>query len=573
MTQRRTCAGDTLSTWLTVIFSLAAAVTVGFGAYLACGREDTEVLESPLMFSVARQLVYGPWGLYGPFGAQNPLVLIHAPFYYHLAALLAWPIYLAGVDPVWAALAAGRAISFVGLALTGAAAYRLARIDGTRPRAGLWAALLIAASPVLGAMPYAVRPDMLGIALQTTGTLLVILTWQLPRSTGAHLPAAFAAFGLAACIKQQFVAAPAISVLLLVSASAAGRLPFKFIVRGLATGLAIVLFVYGTEELATGGRMSLAVFQAAATTSRIHPGTWVRSLIVSFSILGKNSGHVALLVAAGLAGIRGRHAIVRRSLDAIGLLVIVMFVVRSSPVPVTFDQPLWDDVVPTINVAIAVFFLIPACYLLSRTILVAGTVDNALLLYLAAESLVVVILARASTGAWVNYGIQAVIFASILTARALDRACNFVPSNRALLSFVLASLAVICSVILDATMTAIDRRYDQAALARIFENYRRPTSEFFFLGRPGDNRLYGQQSLVYDDWLYPVFESIHLAEPRSVWLTRALADDNIRYVVTTSESTTIEGLGRSFRELGYHRGIKVGTFYVWERSGFLSPSR
>ena len=108
MTQRRTCAGDTLSTWLTVIFSLAAVVAVGFGAYLACGREDTEVLESPLMFSVGRQLVYGPWGLYGPFGAQNPLVLIHAPFYYHLAALLAWPIYLAGVDPVWAALAVGQ---------------------------------------------------------------------------------------------------------------------------------------------------------------------------------------------------------------------------------------------------------------------------------------------------------------------------------------------------------------------------------------------------------------------------------------------------------------------------------
>jgi hypothetical protein len=282
---------------------------------------------------------------------------------------------------------------------------------------------------------------------------------------------------------------------------------------------------------------------------------------------------VVLLVAAGLAGLRGQHTIVRRFLDAIGLLVIILFVLRSAPMVSFGDQPFWGDVVPTVNVAIAVFFLIPACYLLSRTVLMAGTVDNVLLLYLAAESLVVVILGRASTGAWVNYGIQAGVFASILTARALDRVCDLVPSTRALLPFVLASVAVICNVISDATTMTIDRRYDQAALARIIEHYRRPTSEFFYLGRPGDNRLYGQQSLVYDDWLYPVFESIHLAEPRSAWLTRALAADGINYVVTTSESTTIEGLGRSFRALGYHRGIKVGTFLVWERSRFLSPSR
>ena len=129
--------GDTLSSWLTVILSLAAAIAVGFGVYLACGREDTEVLESPLMFSVARQLVEGPWGLYGPFGVKNPAVLIHAPLYYRLAALFAWPIHRAGVDPVWASFVAGRAISFVGLCCTVAAAYRLARVDGARSRVGL----------------------------------------------------------------------------------------------------------------------------------------------------------------------------------------------------------------------------------------------------------------------------------------------------------------------------------------------------------------------------------------------------------------------------------------------------
>ncbi len=39
------------------------------------------------MLSVARQLVFGPSELYGPFGGSNPLVLIHAPLYYRAAAL------------------------------------------------------------------------------------------------------------------------------------------------------------------------------------------------------------------------------------------------------------------------------------------------------------------------------------------------------------------------------------------------------------------------------------------------------------------------------------------------------
>jgi hypothetical protein len=573
MTQRRTCAGDTLSTWLTVIFTLSTAIAVGFGVNLACGREDSEVLESPLMLSVARQLVDGPWALYGPFGASNPLVLIHAPFYYHLAALLAWPICGAGVDPVWAALAAGRAISFVGLAWTLAATYRLARIDGARRRAGLWAALLFAASPVVDVMPYAVRPDMLGIALQTTGVFLVLSTLQIPKSAGTHLPAAFAAFGLAACIKQQFVAAPAISTLVLVSACAAGRLPFKFVVRALASGLAIVLLVYGMEELATGGRMSQSAIQAAAATSRIHPGSWIRSWIVSFTILGKNNGLLALLVAAGLAGIWGRQTISRRFLVMTGVLLIVTIALRSVPVVDEGNPTFWHDVVPSIIVVTALFFVIPACFLVSRQTLAAGSVDNALLVYLAAEWLVVVVLCRASAGAWVNYGIQAVIFAGILTARALDRACDLVRSTRAFVPFVLAAVVVLFNVISSARTIAGTRLYGRLALARIFENYRRPTSEFFFVGRPGDNRVYGQPALVYDDWLYPVFESIHLAEPRSVWLTRALVADGINYLVTTSESTTIDGLGRSFHDLGYIPGIKVGTYLVWERTGFLSPSR
>ena len=149
-------------------------VAVIFGAVLAVRPEDTEPLESPLLLSVARQLLRGPWELYGPFGRSNPYVLIHAPLYYHVAALLAWPLYRAGLDPVWAAMAVGRSLSFFGLGWTLAIAYRIARLDGMPRRVGWWAVLLIAASPVVGVMPYAVRPDMLGVALQTTGVFLVL---------------------------------------------------------------------------------------------------------------------------------------------------------------------------------------------------------------------------------------------------------------------------------------------------------------------------------------------------------------------------------------------------------------
>ena len=57
----------------------------------------------------------------------------------------------------------------------------------------------------------------------------------------------------------------------------------------------------------------------------------------------------------------------------------------------------------------------------------------------------------------------------------------------------------------------------------------------------------GRLDLVYDDWLYPVFESIHQAEPRSVWLHRALTSGAIRYVVNASDSPKIDGLGDTLR--------------------------
>ena len=48
----------------------------------------------------------------------------------------------------------------------------------------------------------------------------------------------------------------------------------------------------------------------------------------------------------------------------------------------------------------------------------------ALCLFAAAEIAIVVSLCLASTGAWVNYAIQGIVFAAILTGRSLSRACD-----------------------------------------------------------------------------------------------------------------------------------------------------
>lgn len=78
------------------------------------------------------------------------------------------------MHPVIAARLAGRALSILGLIATLVAASRLARLGGSPRRAGWWAMLLIAAAPVLAGQPYAVRPDMLGVAFQTVGVFLVL---------------------------------------------------------------------------------------------------------------------------------------------------------------------------------------------------------------------------------------------------------------------------------------------------------------------------------------------------------------------------------------------------------------
>ncbi len=87
------------------------------------------------------------------------------------------------------------------------------------------------------------------------------------------------------------------------------------------------------------------------------------------------------------------------------------------------------------------------------------------------------------------------------------------------------------------------------------------------------NRLHGRFDLVYDEWLYPVFEALGLAEPRTIWLRRILTAGNIRFVVNTSDDPHLDGIAQTLPALGYVRKYHVGPFYAWENRVFRERRR
>ncbi|HEU5116275.1 MAG TPA: DUF2142 domain-containing protein, partial [Isosphaeraceae bacterium] len=199
-----------LSAAVTALLLAASALYSGYHLKIAWENEDTNHLETPLAMAVARQLEDGPATLYGPFSGTHSEVLIHAPLYYRLSGLLAWGVARFGVDPVTASLAAGRFVSVLGWLLTLGAVWVLGRSGGLEPVAGLWSALLVASSPMIGSLPETVRADMLAIGLQTWGFALIVQAEGLGAST-RRLLVAFLAFGLAVCVKQHAVALLAVS--------------------------------------------------------------------------------------------------------------------------------------------------------------------------------------------------------------------------------------------------------------------------------------------------------------------------------------------------------------------------
>src|SRR5262249_50518667 len=114
--------------------------------------------------------------------------------------------------------------------------------------------------------------------------------------------------------------------------------------------------------------------------------------------------------------------------------------------------------------------------------------------------------------------------------------------------------------------TAFRSRVDREAVAIILAHVDRPASSIFFVDRPGLNRVYGRRGLVYDAWLYPVFEHFRQAELRSRWLGRALASGSIHVVVNPTDSPRIDGLATTLPALGFRPDVELASaYYVWKR--------
>jgi hypothetical protein len=403
---------------------------------------------------------------------------------------------------------------------------------------------------------------MLGIGLQTTGILLVLSALASEPIGVAKLTTAFAGFVVASCIKQQFVVAPGVSVLLLLVAWARGRLGLLPIMRCVLIGLTIVFLYYATEDWLTGGGMSQSVVIAAANVGRVHPSDWFAAGNLLLVLIWKCVGVILLLGAAGLAMVASQPGVGRKALFTMGTLLVALVVALVGFQLNVANTRVGELIV--LGLILVIALVIPACGLWERSRFF-GSLDAALWAYLAGELALTAVLGRLSTGAWYNYAIQAVVIACIVTGRALARAVKEAPSWYSLIPVALAVLAVPAFAFTDVTEIVAKRRADRAQVARVLEYVQRPATEIFFVDLPGANRVHGRVDLVYDPWLYPVFESIGLAEARSMWLEKALEAGPVRAVVTASSRPEIDGLSRTLPELGYRAPKRVGAFLVWTR--------
>jgi hypothetical protein len=123
----------------------------------------------------------------------------------------------------------------------------------------------------------------------------------------------------------------------------------------------------------------------------------------------------------------------------------------------------------------------------------------------------------------------------------------------------------VCLELEAAHSTYFHQRLERLSAEMVLSNLTEPNSELYFAGGPGRNRQYGRTDLVFDHWLYPVFESVHGAEPRSIWLRSALTDGSVRFVITTSKDPRIDGLDEPLTSLGYVGRIEIASLYVWEQ--------
>jgi hypothetical protein len=491
---------------------ISAALWVGFDLWIGLSPDDSENLETTRVLAAARQLTEGFGGLYGPYSGSNPCVLIQAPLYYRLTALGAWPLTVAGMEPVRACFVAGRllsVLSFLGLLV---ATYCLTVVDMVSRRAGWWGLLLVAGCPLVGSFPVTMRPDMFGIVLQTAGVWLVLRAVLAPENGRSRsLSVAYLLFAMAWCSKQHFVIGPLICGGLLLRSWWRREIRAMPILTAHGVAFFGVLGYLLFEEVLTSGAMSRSVFQVPRDLQRVTAGSWSYVVVVFTETL-------------------------KRGIGPIGLSVALAFV------------PGWGW----------------------RT----SRLDRWLGIAMLLELLLMVRLCLNSSGAWFNYALQALVYGAVLIGRGLDRATAMDQPLSRLLPVGVAALALVVVDGRLVSKGIIIRREALALRERLLVDplvASLPRSARYF---PGTYQHYnwriGHASLTHDEWLYQAFEAIREAEPRQVWLRNMLKDGPIRLVVTepggmNPDTARVAGVSEPLTTLGYQPSGRVGRFALWVR--------
>jgi hypothetical protein len=497
--------------WVSGLLAASAALFLGYHVSKALDADDAGRLETLLVCSVANLVSHGPSALYGPFTGSNHLVLIHAPLYYRLASLLAYPLAGLGLGAVQASLVAGRMISLAGTLGCFLLVCRLSELDGAPRRSGLWAVCLIASSPILGVLAVMVRPDALAVALQTLGVLLVLRALQGGAPRTGELVAAYVAFALAFCTKQHDTVAVCVSSALLAVACLHGRVGTRPVLLAHAAGLGAAALYLGCEDVLTRGMMSRSVFLLPAGPFRHHNyASWLHVKEVLLSIIKLSFGIVVLAAScASLPRARG-----------------------------------------------------------------LGRLDAALLLYFVAEACALVPLCLYNKGAAGNYALQALVFFCVLVGRALARVVPCRAGFRAAPVVIAAALLLAKDAKYVAHSVSCERG-DRASLRAVLSDpavARRRPGERYFVDRPQHNRRFGAVGLIHDEWLFDAYEAVGCVEPRSRWLRAALTSGPVRTVIEPDGRQDVPGLTEPLPDLGYDLVSRFGGYRVWVRRRGASES-
>jgi hypothetical protein len=496
---------------LVVIYGVIVAAALIYSSFLiwrGLDPDDVGRLETPFAFSVATQVSDGPRSLYGPFDGRHHLVLVHAPLYYRVAALLAAIITRFGIDPVTAAFGAGRLISLLGTILCMTATAKICQIDGPEPRAGLLAVILIAAAPIPGILSVMVRPDMLAVCLQTWGAWWV-LRWVnrvQAAPTVIDIVPGYIAFALAFCTKQHNLVTPAVSSVLLIATAWQRRGWLKPIVLAHLAGVAIAVSYLAFEDYLTEGRMSQCVF--------VLPGGAFRAI---------NFG--------GWPHVRDTFAIIVKKIA--GYLVLT-----------------------------AVF-----CALARRVNW--RRLDRVLMIYIVAETAAIIPLCYFNLGAADNYALQAVVFCCALLARFLARLPREASiAAGGLIAVAMASTIIMGRDLQFVELAWRSRSENRATLAALLDSTylsRRESQDIYFFDLPEYNRLYGNRQLIFDEWVFGSFETALAAEPRSMWLRSAIEAGPIHTVIMPTDGQSIPGVGKSLVDIGFRKVGQFGVYRIWAR--------